>query len=109
VLKNRAASAGDVGDAGSIPGVGRSPGGEHDNPPQYSCLENPMNRGTWWATVHGVAEHRTRLSDLAHTHRTVRTLKSASRKPQTLAFFFFFPLRRCKNRVVKDEFCDSGL
>ena len=45
-----------VGDLGSIPGSGRSPGGVHGNPPQCSCLENPMDRGAWWATVHGVAE-----------------------------------------------------
>ena len=41
-------------DAGSIPGLGRSPGGGNVNPLQYSCLENPMDRGVWWATVHGV-------------------------------------------------------
>ena len=41
-------------DQGSIPGSGRSPGEGNGNPPQYSCLENPMDRGTWWATVHGV-------------------------------------------------------
>ena len=43
----------DAGDLGSIPGWGRSPGGGHGNPLQYSCLENPMDRGAWWATVHG--------------------------------------------------------
>ena len=42
-----------------IPGLGRSPGGEHGNPLQYSCLENPMDRGAWWATVHGVAKSQT--------------------------------------------------
>ena len=52
---------------GSIPGTGRSPGGEHGNPFQYSCLENPMGRGAWWATVHGVAQSWTWLSDLACT------------------------------------------
>ena len=44
-----------VGDLGSIPGSRRSPGGEHRDPPQYSCLENPMDRGAWWATDYGVA------------------------------------------------------
>ena len=53
VVKNPHANAGDVG---SIPGLGRSPGGEHGNPLQYSCLENPMDRGTWRATDHGIAE-----------------------------------------------------
>ena len=47
------------GDLGSVPGLGRSPGGGHGNPLQYSCLENPMDRGTWQATVHGVAESDT--------------------------------------------------
>ena len=46
----------EAGDLGSIPGLGRSPGGGHGNPLQYSCLENPMDRGAWWATVQGVAE-----------------------------------------------------
>ena len=48
--------AGDIRDLGSIPGSGRSPGGGHGGPLQYSCLENPMDRGAWRATVHGVAE-----------------------------------------------------
>ena len=52
VVKNPPANAGDVRDMGSIPGWGRSLGGGHGNPPQYSCLENPMNRGAWWTTVH---------------------------------------------------------
>ena len=46
----------------------RSPGGGHSNPLQYSCLENPTDRGAWWATVHKVAKCQTRLSDLAYTH-----------------------------------------
>jgi len=56
VVKNPSASAGDIKDLGSIPGLGRSPGGGHGNPLQYSFLENPMGRGTWWATVHRDAE-----------------------------------------------------
>ena len=56
VIKNPPASAGDLRDVGSIPGSGQSPGGEHGNPLQYSCLENPMDRGAWWAKVHGVAK-----------------------------------------------------
>ena len=51
-----------LGDLGSVPGSGRSPGEGNGNPLQYSCLENPMDRA-WWATVHGVAKSRTRLSD----------------------------------------------
>ena len=56
VVKNPHASAADVRDSGSILGLGRSPGGGHDNPLQYSCLENPIDRGAWWATAYGVAE-----------------------------------------------------
>ena len=48
-----------------IPGLGRSPGGEHGNPLQYSCLENPMDRGAWWATVHGVAKSQKGLKQLS--------------------------------------------
>ena len=57
--KDPAASAGGLGDAGWIPGPGRSPGGGHGHPLQYSCLENPMDRGAWRATVHGVAKSQT--------------------------------------------------
>ena len=53
-VKNLPADAGDLRDSGSIPGLGRSPGEGHSNPLQYSCLENPMERGAWWDTVHGV-------------------------------------------------------
>ena len=56
-------SACNARDLGSIPGLGRSPGGAHGNPLQSSCLENPMDTGIWWATVHGVAKSRTQLSD----------------------------------------------
>ena len=62
VVKNPPASA---GDAGSIPGSGRSPGGGNGDPFRYSCLENPMDRGPWWAAVHGVAKSWTQLSDWA--------------------------------------------
>ena len=53
-------SACNVGDLGSIPGSGRAPGEGNGNPPQYSCLENPMDRGAWRAGDHGVAKSRTR-------------------------------------------------
>ena len=59
--KEPACSAGDIGDSGSIPELGRSPGGGHGNLLQYSCLENPMDRGTWWTVVHWVTESWTRL------------------------------------------------
>ena len=57
------ASAHNAGDPGSIPGPGRSPGEGNGNPLQYSCLENPMDGGAWWPTVHGVTKSRTRLSN----------------------------------------------
>ena len=57
------ASACNVGDSGSIPGWGRFSGEGNGNPLQYSCLENSMDGGAWWATVHGVAKSRTRLSN----------------------------------------------
>ena len=65
VQKNLPADAGDARDAGVIPGWGRSPGGGNGNPLQYSCLGSPMDRGAWWAAVHGVAKSQTRLS--SHT------------------------------------------
>ena len=58
-----------AGDLGSILGLGRSSGEGNGNPLQYFCLENPMDRGVWWATVHGVAKSRTRLSDFTHSLR----------------------------------------
>ena len=54
VVKNLPANAGDTREEDLIPGLGRSPGGGHGNPLQHSCLENPMDRGAWWAIVHTV-------------------------------------------------------
>ena len=56
MVKNLLANAGDIRDTGLILGSGRSPGEGHGNPLQYSCLENSMDRGTWWVTVHGMAK-----------------------------------------------------
>ena len=70
VVKNPSANAGEARDLGSIPGLGRFPGGGHGNPLQYSCLENSMDRGAWQATIHRVTQSRTqvkRLSMHAHT------------------------------------------
>ena len=60
-------SACNPGDLSSIPGLEKSPGEGNGNPLQYSCLENPTDGGAWWATVHGVAKSRTRLSDFTFT------------------------------------------
>ena len=68
MVKNLPAKAGDIRDPHSIPGSGRSPGGGHGNPCQYSCLENPMDRGAWWATVHNVTKSHTQLKQLSTQH-----------------------------------------
>ena len=65
VVKNLPANIGDLRDMGSITGLGRPPGGGHGNPLQYSCLENPRDRGAWQATVHRVANSRTQLKRLS--------------------------------------------
>ena len=61
VIKNPPANAGDIGDTGSILGSGRSLGGGHDNPLQYSCLKNPMDKGSWKSTVHGITKSQIQL------------------------------------------------
>ena len=61
VVKNLSANAGDIRDTGSVPGLGRSPGGGHGNPLQYSCLDNTMDRGAWWTPVHSITKSWTRL------------------------------------------------
>ena len=68
VVKNPPANAGDGTDVGLIPGSGRSPGGGHGNPLQYSCLENPMDRGAWGATVHRVSQSWMQLKRLSIWH-----------------------------------------
>ena len=65
MVKNPPANAADITDTDSTPGSGRSRGGGNSNPLQYSCLENPMDRGAWLATVRGVAKSWTRLSTIA--------------------------------------------
>ena len=65
-----------TGDPGSIPELGRSPGEGNGNPPQYSCLENPMDRGLWQATVHGVTKCQTWLSDWACMHALIEILQT---------------------------------
>ena len=84
-VKNPLANAGDIRDTGSMPGSGRSPGGGHGNPLQYSCLENPMDRGARQATVHRVAKSRTRLK-----RQHARTPLADARQPILLFFFLIF-------------------
>ena len=69
MVKDPPANAGDLRDGGLIPGLGRSLGGGHGNPFQYSCLENPKDRGAWWAIVHRVTKSQTQLKRLGtHMH-----------------------------------------
>ena len=73
-------SACDSGDTGLIPRSGRSPGGGHGDPLQYSCLESPMDRGAWWAMVHGIAKRWTCLKQMdthAHTHQPYYVLTAS--------------------------------
>ena len=77
VAKNLLANTGNAGDADSIPALGRSPGGRNGNPLQYSCLGNPMDRGAWWTTVHGVGKSQTELSKHINTHTHTHTLAFA--------------------------------
>ena len=70
VVKNLPDNVGDVRNAGSIPGSGRFSGGGHGNPLQYSCLDNPINRGAWWAMIQRVAKSWTQLKQFS-THATL--------------------------------------
>ena len=65
VVKNLPANAGDIRDAGSNPGSRRSRGGQNDNQLQYSCLQNPIDKGPWWATIHGITKSQTLLTQLS--------------------------------------------
>ena len=87
---NLPASAGDITHAGLIPESTRSPGGGHGNPLQYSCLENPTDRGAWWATVHGVMNSQTQVKRLNTVKGKERLLGPGSdafvsSKPWTIA------------------------
>ena len=75
MVKNLPANPGDIRDAGSIPGSGRSPGVGHGNPFQYSCLENPIHRRAWQATVHKVTKSQTRLTSLSMLTKYIIVLK----------------------------------
>ena len=71
MVKNPPANAGDVRNVGSIPGLEKFPGGGHGNPLQYSCLENPVDRGAWPGVVHGVTKSRIRLIDGTTTNEDI--------------------------------------
>ena len=93
VVKNLPLKAGDIRDTGLMAGLRRSLGGAHGNPLQYSCLENPIDRGDWWTTVHRVEKSRTCWSDLAYTWFSGQTTKNIC-KIQLLSL---------KNDLVRSE------
>ena len=84
--KNLLANAEDIRDWGSVSESGRSPGGGNGNPLQYSCLENPMDGGPWWAAVHGVAKSPTRLSDFTFTLHSYTLEKEMATHSSALAW-----------------------
>ena len=92
MVKNPPANAGDGTDTGSIPGAGRSPGEGYGNPLQYSCLENPMDRGAWRATVHRVGKSRTRRKRPS-THATLTRSSVPQEQGPCLSRAAFFPTR----------------
>ena len=110
------ASACNAGDLGWIPGLGRSPGEGNGNPLQYSCLENPMDWGAWWATVHRVSKSWIRLSDFIFTFLLFRRkamtnldsiLKSKDITLPTLVKAMAFPvvMYRCESWTIKQAEC----
>ena len=92
MVKNSPAKAGEIRDVGLIPGLGRSPGGGHGNPLQCPCLENPMDRGAWRATVHRVVKSQTEMTYLAHTE-DLHVLQAAQSLNSIFAQVLF--LRTC--------------
>ena len=90
VVKNSPANAGDVRDVGSIPGWGRYPRGGHGNPLQYSCLENPLNRGAWQATIHRFAE-----SDMTEATEHALLVTGKQSPSQGLRFIYKFSCSSC--------------
>ena len=100
VAKNLPADAGDIRDADSIPGSRRSPGGGYDNPLQYSCLENHMDRGAWQATVYRVAKSQTSLKQLSmHTryYKLSSYLLTTKKKKKSSLVLFFQPMIHLPN------------
>ena len=81
MVKNPSAKTRDIRDTGSIPGSGRSPEGGHGNPLQYSCLENPTDRGAWQATVHRITKTRTQLTQLGmYAHKRIELVFSPEKE-----------------------------
>ena len=97
-------SACNTGDPGSIPGSGKSPGEGNDNPLQYSCLENSMDRGAWWAVVLGVTKNRTRLSDFHFLSK--KSLPDLESQRCSYVFFVrFYNFRSIFKLKIQVKFC----
>ena len=112
VVKNPSANTGDARAVGSIPGSGRSPGVGNGHPLQYFCLENPMDRGAWRATVHGVAKSQTRLSRHTLTHITrygrTESLLLTRARHQLPTSESPFPILFSEHLVDSELFCITG-
>ena len=109
-VKHPPATAGDTGDMGLIPGSGRSPEGGHGNPLQYSCLENPMDRGAWQVIVHGVRRSQTRLKWLsthAHTQIIKNTKHRCKRQKYNMSTKKDFPDHRGPYKTREDSAVDG--
>ena len=111
VVKNPTASAGDVG---SVPRSGRCPGGGHGNPLRYSCLENPVDRGTSQATVHTVAKSQTRLKQLSmHVKDNLSTLSLWSKPtlfPMSYKNYFALPFKKMQTQwIIKSSLLEDPL
>ena len=104
VVKNLPVNAGYIRDAGSIPGLGRSPGRGHVNPLQYSCLGNSMDRGAWWATVHGIEKSQTQLKQLSM--RTSSFAEMFVRRPVLHSSLLW---NTVKHHLLQEAFPDLGL
>ena len=110
MVKNPPANAGDMRDVGSIPGLGRSPGGGHSNPLQSSCLEIPMDGGTWRAIVHRIAKSRIQLKRLCtHTHTHTHALFRHERMViSTILDVELFSISLSSPLSYSDSLKDSG-
>ena len=97
------ASACIAADLGSIPALRRSPGEGNNNPLHYSCLENPMDRGAWWAKVHGVTKSRTRLRDFTFTFRNILVYFHLWSKTVHLPFTVQSPIKTLKEDKTKSR------
>ena len=99
-LKTLSANGGDIRYAGLIPGLGRSPGGMHGNPLQYSCLENSMDREAWWASVHRLRRVCHDWRDLAHTWSTQQVLCYSNSGKLIYSVFFFCDCLKKHNTII---------